>query len=294
MIGETVTHYRIVDKVGEGGMGVVYRAEDTRLGRPVAVKFLSPKLLQDPVAVERFQREARAASSLNHPHIAAIYDIGKHNNLPFLVMELLDGTTLRRRCSGRPAADRTLLLDYATQAADALDAAHSAGIVHRDIKSANIFVTERGQVKILDFGLAKLTEPHLVTRTSTRRPRSRKRRAQATQTGQTMGTPTYMSPEQARGETIDRAERPVLVRRRALRNGDRTRAVHRHARRRSSSTRFCDRRRRDRASSTRMSRPSWITSSSRRSRRTATSATRRRPSFAPTSSGLKRESDSPA
>ena len=202
MIGETVTHYRIVDKIGEGGMGVVYRAEDTRLGRPVAVKFLSLRLLEDTVAVERFQREARAASSLNHPHIAAVYDIGKHNNLPFLVMELLDGSTLRRRCSGKPLSI-DLLLDYAVQAADALDAAHSAGIVHRDIKSANIFVTDRGQVKILDFGLAKLTEPHLVSdqyaqTTIAQAP------AQATETGQTMGTPTYMSPEQARGETIDK------------------------------------------------------------------------------------------
>ena len=202
MIGETVTHYRIVDKIGEGGMGVVYRAEDTRLGRPVAVKFLSLRLLEDAVAVERFQREARAASSLNHPHIAAIYDIGKHNNLPFLVMELLDGSTLRRRCSGKPLPI-DLLLEYAVQAADALDAAHSAGIVHRDIKSANIFVTDRGQVKILDFGLAKLTEPHLISdqyaqTTIAQAP------AQATETGQTMGTPTYMSPEQARGETIDK------------------------------------------------------------------------------------------
>jgi serine/threonine-protein kinase len=202
MIGETVTHYRIVDKVGEGGMGVVYRAEDTRLGRPVAVKFLSPRLLADAVAIERFQREARAASSLNHPHIAAIYDIGNHNGGPFLVMELLDGTTLRRRCDGNPLP-LDVLLDYAVQAADALDAAHSAGIVHRDIKSANIFVTERGQVKILDFGLAKLTEPHVVSDQY-----AQTTLAQAplhpTQTGQTMGTPTYMSPEQARGEPIDR------------------------------------------------------------------------------------------
>jgi serine/threonine-protein kinase len=202
MIGETVTHYRIVDKIGEGGMGVVYRAEDTRLGRPVAVKFLSSRLLSDTVAIERFQREARAASSLNHPHIAAIYDIGKHNDVPFLVMELLDGTTLRRRCDGSPLP-LDVLLDYAVQAAEALDAAHSAGIIHRDIKSANIFVTERGQVKILDFGLAKLAQPHVVSdqyaqTTLAQAP------AHPTETGQTMGTPTYMSPEQARGETIDR------------------------------------------------------------------------------------------
>ena len=203
MIGETVTHYRIVDKVGEGGMGVVYRAEDTRLGRPVAVKFLSTRLLEDPVAVERFQREARAASSLNHPHIASIYDIGKHNGLPFLVMELLDGSTLRRRCTGGPLPI-DLLLDYAVQAADALDAAHSAGIVHRDIKSANIFVTERGQVKILDFGLAKLTEPRAPAPDQYAQTTIAAAPAAATETGQTMGTPTYMSPEQARGEPIDR------------------------------------------------------------------------------------------
>jgi serine/threonine protein kinase/TolB-like protein/Tfp pilus assembly protein PilF len=200
MIGETVTHYRIVDKIGEGGMGVVYRAEDTRLGRQVAVKFLSPKLLQDPLAVERFQREARAASSLNHPHIAAIYDIGKHDNVPFLVMELLDGSTLRRRCNGTPLAIDTLL-DYASQAADALDAAHSAGIIHRDIKSANIFVTARGQVKILDFGLAKLTqrEPSSDQFAQTTMAPS----PAATETGQTMGTLTCMSPEQARGDDLD-------------------------------------------------------------------------------------------
>jgi TolB-like protein/Flp pilus assembly protein TadD len=203
MIGETVTHYRIVDKIGEGGMGVVYRAEDTRLGRPVAVKFLSPKLLEDATAVERFQREARAASSLNHPHIAAIYYIGKHNNLPFLVMELLDGSTLRRRCSGKPLP-MDVLLDYAVQAADALDAAHAAGIVHRDVKSANIFVTERGQVKMLDFGLAKLTEPHSPVADQYAQTTIAQAPARATETGQTMGTPTYMSPEQARGEVIDR------------------------------------------------------------------------------------------
>jgi serine/threonine protein kinase len=126
MIGQTVTHYRIIDKIGEGGMGVVYRAEDTRLGRQVAVKFLSSKLLDDPAALERFQREARAASSLNNPHICALYDIGQHEGVPFLVMELLEGTTLRSRISGTPIATDTLL-DIAVQAADALDTAHSAG-----------------------------------------------------------------------------------------------------------------------------------------------------------------------
>src|SRR6478672_8889478 len=158
MIGETVTHYRILDRLGEGGMGVVYRAEDTRLGRQVAVKFLSSKLSQDQSAVDRFQREARAASSLNHPHICALYDIGRHGDLPFMVMELLDGTTLRRRVGGLALSIDTLL-ELAVQTTEALETAHNAGIVHRDIKSANIFVTDRGQVKVLDFGLAKLVNP---------------------------------------------------------------------------------------------------------------------------------------
>ena len=126
MIGETVTHYRILDKIGEGGMGVVYRAEDTRLGRQVAVKFLSAKLSQDPLALERFQREARAASSLSHPHICALYDVGRHGDLPFLVMELLDGTTLRRRLAAGPLPMETVL-DFGVQIADALDAAHALG-----------------------------------------------------------------------------------------------------------------------------------------------------------------------
>src|SRR5262245_41111428 len=200
MIGETVTHYRILDRLGEGGMGVVYRAEDTRLGRQVAVKFLSAKLSHSPAALDRFQREARAASSLNHPHICALYDIGRHNDVPFLVMELLEGTTLRRRIGGSPLPIETLL-ELATQATEALEAAHGAGIVHRDIKSANIFVTERGQVKVLDFGLAKLMQPGATmldstADTTTASPHS-------TGDGQTIGTLSYMSPEQARGEDLD-------------------------------------------------------------------------------------------
>ena len=200
MIGETVTHYRILEKLGEGGMGVVYRAEDTRLGRQVAVKFLSSDLATDPASLERFQREARAASSLNHPHICVLYDIGRHGDLPFIVMELLDGSTLRHRISGT-ALPLDMLMEFATQAADALDAAHSAGIVHRDIKSANMFVTTRGQLKILDFGLAKLNplsgvaEPEQQTTIAITGP--------GTGFGQTLGTIASMSPEQTRGETLD-------------------------------------------------------------------------------------------
>jgi|SoiMethySBSTD1v2_1073268.scaffolds.fasta_scaffold26344_5 TolB-like protein/Flp pilus assembly protein TadD len=202
MIGETVTHYRILDKIGEGGMGVVYRAEDTRLGRQVAVKFLSAKLSQDSAALERFQREARAASSLSHPHICALYDIGRYGDLPFLVMELLDGTTLRRRLAHGPLPMETVL-DFGVQIADALDAAHHLRLVHRDIKTANIFVTERGQIKMLDFGLAKLAhqrgmqvDPLSDTVLASPTPAS-------TDSGQTLGTLSYMSPEQARGEDLD-------------------------------------------------------------------------------------------
>src|SRR4029450_2515338 len=193
MIGEVVTHYRIVEKIGEGGMGVVYRAEDTRLGREVAVKFLSGDLSTDAAAIDRFQREARAASALNHPHICAIYDVGRHGDLPFLVMELLDGVTLRKRIT-RKSLPLEVLLDYASQTADALDAAHARGIVHRDIKSANLFVTTRDQIKVLDFGLAKLTERRIDTPDES--PTTLAGHSpHLTSAGETLGTLSSMSPE---------------------------------------------------------------------------------------------------